>query len=134
MGGDSASAGERHGSKIKLKLSKPSFRLSAAVLVVASPAAWAPASAQQAPKLKSDQDVERLFATTCGWCHLDGGRKQGKGPQLMGTTRTDEQLVNRIATGKQGRMPGFGRSLDLEQLEAIVRYIRGLKPRSEGNS
>ncbi len=97
-------------------------------------AASSPASAQQAPELKSDKDVERLFATSCGWCHLDGGRKQGKGPKLMGTARTDEYLVNRIATGRQGRMPAFGRTLDMEQIEAIVRYIRNLKPQGEGTS
>jgi mono/diheme cytochrome c family protein len=29
--------------------------------------------------------AEQLFATTCGWCHSDGGRAAGKGPQLMDT-------------------------------------------------
>ena len=29
-------------------------------------------------------DVEQLFASTCGWCHSDGGRAAGKGPQLIG--------------------------------------------------
>jgi mono/diheme cytochrome c family protein len=93
-----------------------------------------PANAQAAPKLKTDQDVERLFATSCGWCHSDGGRKDGKGPRLMGSARDDDYLVNRIATGKQGRMPAYGRTLDMEQIEAIVRYIRNLKPDGEGAS
>ena len=83
--------------------------------------AWTSASAQEVPGLESHRDVERLFATTCGWCHEDGGRGQGKGPKLMGTTRSDEYLINRIATGKQGRMPAFGPALTMEQIEAIVR-------------
>ena len=79
-------------------------------------------------ELKTDQDVERLFATSCGWCHQDGGRSEGRGPKLMGTSRSDEYLMNRIATGKPGRMPAFGRSLTVEQIEAIIHYIRNLKP------
>jgi hypothetical protein len=42
-----------------------------------------PAHAQQpnapAPD-KGELDVPQLFATTCGWCHSDGGRAAGKGP------------------------------------------------------
>ena len=80
-------------------------------------------------KIETDQDVERLFATSCGFCHEDGGRGEGKGPALMATKRSDEYLMNRIATGKPGRMPAFGQSLTLEQIEAIIRYIRNLKPK-----
>ena len=45
-------------------------------------------------------DVGKLFATGCGWCHSGGGRKAGKGPRLMGTELTDEQ----IASLRQGRL------------------------------
>ena len=40
-----------------------------------------PASAQQASPAPDSApfDVEQLFATTCGWCHSDGGRAAGKG-------------------------------------------------------
>ena len=71
----------------------------------------------------------QCFGTVCGFCHVDGGRRRGKGPQLMGTKRSDEYMINRIATGKPGKMPAFGQSLTLEQIEAIVHYIRNLKPR-----
>ena len=91
-----------------------------------------PAGAQS--ELKTDQDIERLFATSCGWCHQDGGRSEGRGPRLMGTTRSDEQLMNRIATGKPGRMPAFGQSLTVEQIEAIIHYIRNLKPKGAASS
>jgi mono/diheme cytochrome c family protein len=46
----------------------------------------------------------------------------------MGSKRTDEYLMNRIATGRQGAMPAFGASLSVEDIEAIIRYIRNLKP------
>jgi len=73
-------------------------------------------------------DVPRLFANTCGWCHRNAGRTAGKGPQLMGTTLTDEQIVQRIRNGKPGAMPAFGASFSDEQVKAIVAYIRSLKP------
>ncbi len=73
-------------------------------------------------------DVNQLFAASCGWCHGKGGREAGKGPQLMGTTLTDSEIVSRIKLGKVGQMPGFASSFNDEQLRAIVRYIRELKP------
>jgi len=73
-------------------------------------------------------DVHKLFASTCGWCHSSGGRAAGKGPQLMGTALTDEQIVTRLRNGKPGAMPAFGASFSDEQVKAIVAYIRSLKP------
>jgi mono/diheme cytochrome c family protein len=74
-------------------------------------------------------DVEQLFAGTCGFCHSDGGRVAGKGPQLMNSPRDDDFLRNRIAGGKQGAMPAFGGSFTGPQIDEIVKYIRALKPR-----
>lgn len=73
-------------------------------------------------------NVTTLFANTCGWCHSGAGRIAGKGPQLMGTTLTDTEIVNRIKNGKTGAMPGFGATFTEDQLKAIVKYIRDLKP------
>jgi hypothetical protein len=47
------------------------------------------------------RDPALIFATTCGWCHHKGGREAGKGPQLMGTTLSDAQIV--IASSGDGR-------------------------------
>ena len=77
---------------------------------------------------KQPLDVPKLFATSCGWCHSGGGREHGKGPQLMGTELTDEQLIARIRNGKVGGMPAFSGAFTDEQLRAIVLYIRNLKP------
>ncbi len=89
-----------------------------------------PAAAQQATAPSSDApfDVHELFATTCGWCHSDGGRAAGKGPQLMNTERSDDFIRNRIKNGKEGAMPAFGQTFDDAQIEAIIKYIRALKP------
>jgi len=77
---------------------------------------------QQASKM----DVPRLFATTCGWCHEGGGRKQGRGPKLAGTDKSDQFMITRIKAGKSPGMPAFGRSFNDEQIQAIVAYIRSL--------
>jgi len=96
----------------------------------AQPAANQPSksdAAAQSAAPGGDFDVPKLFATSCGWCHLGGGRVAGKGPQLMGTTKTDAEIVSRIVNGKTGQMPAFGSTFSGEQLQAIVAYIRGLK-------
>ena len=89
------------------------------------------AAAQQQPAAatpKAPLDVPQLFATTCGWCHADGGRAAGKGPQLMNTQRSDDFIRNRIKLGKEGAMPAFGSAFSDADIDAIIEYIRGLKP------
>lgn len=86
-------------------------------------------SAKQAPAGTAGKlDVNQLFATSCGWCHFNGGRQDGKGPKLMGTPLTDAEIVSRIRTGKPGQMPAFGATFSDEQMKAIIAYIRELKP------
>jgi mono/diheme cytochrome c family protein len=74
-------------------------------------------------------DVEQLFAGTCGFCHSNGGRAAGKGPQLMNSPRDDDFLRDRIKNGKEGAMPGFAGAFTDAQIEQMVKYIRALKPR-----
>ncbi len=78
-------------------------------------------------KPMSDAQVNELFATTCGWCHQNGGRQAGKGPKLAGTQRSDTFIVNRIKNGKEGAMPAFEGSLSDMQIKGIIHYIRHLK-------
>jgi mono/diheme cytochrome c family protein len=73
-------------------------------------------------------EVKKLFANTCGWCHQSGGREAGRGPKLMDTRLTDAEIATRIKFGKEGKMPAFGTAFDDAQIQAIVRYIRELKP------
>jgi mono/diheme cytochrome c family protein len=77
---------------------------------------------------KSTLDVPQLFATTCGWCHSDGGRAPGKGPQLMNSQRSDDFIRTRIKLGKEGAMPAFGSTFSDADIDAIIKYIRTLKP------
>jgi mono/diheme cytochrome c family protein len=88
-----------------------------------------PAAAAPAPSGAGGEfDVEKLFASTCGWCHSDGGRAAGRGPKLMETALTDSEIAYRIKAGKQGAMPAFGSSFNNEQIKSIIQYIRNLKP------
>jgi mono/diheme cytochrome c family protein len=93
------------------------------------PAVAGPES-QPPTDLKPGLDVEKLFAGTCGWCHSGGGRVAGKGPKLMDTTLTDAEIVQRIKAGKTGAMPAFGSAFNEVELQAIVKYIRGLREES----
>ena len=99
----------------------------AATLTCAAPA-MAQGPAPAAPD-NTKFDVEQLFASTCGFCHSDGGRAAGKGPQLMGTQRSDDFIRERIKNGKQGAMPAFGQTFSDAQIDEIIKYIRSLKPR-----
>ncbi len=100
-----------------------------ALLALAMLAHAIPARAQQTQGAgPSKLDVNQLFATTCGWCHSDGGRSAGKGPQLMDTKRSDDFIRFRIKHGKEGAMPAFGAALTDADIDAIILYIRNLKP------
>jgi len=70
---------------------------------------------------------EKIFGSSCGFCHQGGGRVAGRGPKLAGTDRPDEYLLNRIRVGKEGAMPAYGRAFSEAQLKALVAYIRSLK-------
>jgi len=97
--------------------------LGAAVL-----AALAVPAASEDQHATSALDVDQLFATICGFCHSNGGRAAGKGPQLMNTARSDDFIRNRIKTGKEGAMPAFGKTFSDADIDRIIAYIRALKP------
>lgn len=75
----------------------------------------------------SNQEAKELFATTCGWCHENGGRQAGKGPKLAGTTRSDSFILNRIEHGSDTGMPAFEGTLSNDQVLGLLQYIRSLK-------
>jgi mono/diheme cytochrome c family protein len=76
----------------------------------------------------SPDDIEggKMFATTCGFCHQEGGRHAGKGPKLSKSERSDEYIIERIKKGKVGAMPAYGGVFSDGQIIAILAYIRGL--------
>ena len=75
-----------------------------------------------------ERGSQAFVANGCGWCHENGGRKTGRCPQLMDDPHDDDFLMSRIATGSPGRMPAFGQALPIEDVQAIIAYIRNLKP------
>ena len=85
--------------------------------------AKSPAQAEASP---NDIDGEQMFATTCGFCHQDGGRHAGRGPKLSKSERSDEFIIERIKKGKPGAMPAYGSVFSDGQIVAILAYIRGL--------
>jgi mono/diheme cytochrome c family protein len=86
-------------------------------------------AANPAPQAEaSPDDIEggKMFATTCGFCHQEGGRHAGRGPKLSKSERSDEYIVERIKKGKVGAMPAYGAVFSEGQIIAILAYIRGL--------
>jgi mono/diheme cytochrome c family protein len=112
--------------------------LEASILLLAAMAAFltcvALTAAQNATAPGEEKfDVSQLFATTCGFCHSDGGRAPGRGPQLMNSPRDDDFLRDRIKNGKSGAMPAFATTFTDMQVDEIIRYIRALKPHQGRN-
>jgi len=118
------------------------LRSGAAFATLALAVSIACAQAQQSPGLATkagppteaspnDIDGPTLFAASCGFCHQDGGRAEGKGPKLAGSKRSDEYIIERIKKGKVGAMPAFGGAFSDGQIIAILAYIRTLE--DDGN-
>ncbi len=108
----------------------PRLVLAGAGLIALGGAAAAVAQPAASPPSQSGLDVKGLFASTCGFCHSDGGRSAGRGPQLMDTQRSDEFIRERIKNGKEGAMPAFGQMFSDSDIDAIIKYIHDLKPES----
>jgi mono/diheme cytochrome c family protein len=84
-------------------------------------------SATPAAAGAAEQGAEIFGSHGCGYCHENGGRSAGKGPQLMNTARDDGFIMFRVKHGKEARMPAFGGSLTDAQIVDIIAYIRSLK-------
>jgi mono/diheme cytochrome c family protein len=112
-----------------LTVSLTAFVVACACLTPASCAegTTAPAASGDAAA-QVERGSQACAANGCGWCHQNGGRAVGRGPQLMDDPHDDDFLMSRIATGSPGRMPAFGQALPFEDIQAIIAYIRNLKP------
>ena len=83
-------------------------------------------NADTAPAQQADSaDAKRLFAANCSWCHQDYGMRQGDGPKLAGTSKSEEQIVEQIKHGKTP-MPSFEGKLSEKDIKALARYIKSL--------
>jgi len=81
----------------------------------------------QADAAAAERGEQVFLSHGCVYCHENGGRSAGKGPQLMGTKRDDAFIAFRIVNGKVGQMPAFGSVLTSDQLLDVIAYIRSLK-------
>jgi mono/diheme cytochrome c family protein len=86
-------------------------------------AASPPAQSGASP---NELDGKKMFSSTCGFCHQDGGRHAGRGPKLSKSEKSDEFIIERIKKGKTGVMPAFGGMFNDAQINALLAYIRGL--------
>src|SRR5919197_945647 len=89
-----------------------------------APEAGQPAPEAGAPAASSkDIDGETMFATSCGWCHQQGGRAAGRGPKLAGIQKDDAFIINRIKHGKPPGMPAFGRiAMSFAAVGALAQF------------
>lgn len=81
-----------------------------------------------APTAVAAPDGAATYAKLCAACHGDAGqggaiaKEPINSPQFLGQ-RTDDQLAEVIRVGK-GAMPGFGTTLNADEIGALVRFIR----------
>jgi cytochrome c6 len=80
-------------------------------------------------------DGPALYASKCVICHAKNGAGtpawRAKGQPDLSTsewqrTHSDDQIALRIREGK-GKMPGFGKKLSDEEIQALVRQVRTLR-------
>jgi mono/diheme cytochrome c family protein len=115
-----------------MKLHFTKVRVGIMTLALVASLSWIMSASTQPAAPAPDNaalDVDQLFAATCGWCHSDGGRAAGRGPQLMASPKSDDFLRDRIKHGKTGAMPAYDSAFSDAQIDAMVKYIRSLKPR-----
>ena len=84
-----------------------------------------PAGVRPRPR-RTTSNGEQMFATTCGFCHQDGGRAAGRGPKLSNSERSDEYIIERIKKGKTAPCPPLARCSATARSSAILAYIRWL--------
>lgn len=74
---------------------------------------------------------EEIYLQLCSNCHgsdLEGGIGPALGPGSVSAAASDEFLMVSIHDGF-GRMPSFSSSLDADQLDRLVAYLREVQGR-----
>jgi mono/diheme cytochrome c family protein len=114
-------------SVVHNRVALATLALALSIACVSAQQSLGPPQARPPEASPNDIDGPTMFATSCGFCHQDGGRAEGKGPKLAGSKRSDEFIIERIKRGKVGSMPAFGGALSDGQVIAILAYIRSLE-------
>jgi len=73
---------------------------------------------------------EKLFATYCQGCHGPGA-KGDIGPDLTDDEwrygGSDDDIFTTISNGRPGGMPSWKNTLSKEDIQELIKYIRGLR-------
>jgi mono/diheme cytochrome c family protein len=91
------------------------------------------------------EEPAALFARACAPCHgKDGKARTPVGRKLKVKDLTlskadDRQIAEQIREGKKGedgltRMPSFKESLKSDEIEALIRYVKTLRPRARAEA
>jgi mono/diheme cytochrome c family protein len=107
--------------------------LSSVTVLVSS--TWLESAAQPAKGKSAGGDVAALYTKYCAKCHLE----DGKGLESLSppnftdakwqSAHTNAALAKSIREGKE-TMPPFKDTLSAAQINALIRHIRGFKPKA----
>jgi mono/diheme cytochrome c family protein len=103
--------------KIRRRMAMKRTIAAVALLTVFSSVAWS-------------QDGAGIYKTKCAVCHgADGQGKPKVGPKLVGTTKSEEQIVALLTKG--GAQKGIHikpmNGLQENQAKAVAGFVKGLK-------
>lgn len=97
----------------------------------------ASSTTQNADSSQTVRDAASLFKSKCATCHGKDGRAKTFKAKFNGARNltdaswqesvTDERIFNSISNGRGKKMPAFGEKFSQAEIEALVRFVRGLK-------
>lgn len=69
----------------------------------------------------------RLYLLNCAHCHGSDARGD-EGPDLYAVKKSDQRIASYIKDGIKGEMPKFGAKLSDADVQALIAFVRSLKP------
>ena len=97
--------------------------------------AWLESAAQPAKGKSAGGGTAALYTKHCAKCHVENGKglESLKPPDFTDAkwqaSHTNAQIAKDIRDGKD-TMPGFKDTLSAAQINAMVKHIRGFKPKA----
>lgn len=96
------------------------------------------ASRVGAAQAATETDSASVYKANCSLCHGDDGAGTALGARFKVVdlrnkdvkAKSTADMAQTIREGK-GNMPAFGKRLDGDQIDKLVAYVRGLKPKPE---
>lgn len=112
-----------------------SLVLALLVIVVLVSSAWLESAAQTAKGKSAVGGAAALYSKQCAKCHLEDGKglESLKPPDFTDakwqSAHTNAAIVKGIREGKE-IMPSFKDMLTAAQINALVKHIRGFRPKT----